>query len=173
MREKLESYNDIKGGIRDRKRENKKRLDKMGLVVDAKKITSKTSGKLRISTTSDGARKVKKAIEEAAKKTHDEFKKQNKDLKKKTDKCKAVERDLGSRVGRAKKDARDSKGAANQVKGAEGTKKLLNVASEASTEDANKTEGLQNKQKALLKATKDRRDKQKNTLEKTKLKWKH
>lgn len=173
MREKFESYNDIKGGIRDRTQENKKRAEKMGLVVKAKKITSETSSKLRISTTSDGAKKVKDAIEKAAKKTHDEFKKQNKDLKKKTDKCKAVERDLGRRVGHAKDDARDSKGAAKRTKGAKETKRLLNVASEASIKDAKATEGLKNKQKDLREGTIKQRDKQKTKLVNTKLKWRN
>jgi len=173
MREKLESYNDIKGGIRDYKQESKKRLDKMGLVVDAKKITSETSGKLRISTTSDGAKKVKKAIEKAAKKAGDEFINQNKDLEKKIKKCDAVERDLGKRVGHAKDDARDSKGAAKRTKGAKETEKLLNVASDASTKDANKTEGLKNKQKSSREGTIKQRDKQKTKLENTKLKWRN
>ena len=173
MREKLESYKEIGDGVQDRVRENKKRAEKMGLVVKAKQITSETSGKLRISTTSDGARKVKEAIKEAAKKTHDEFKRQNKDLKNKIDKCGAVERDLGGRVGHAKDDARDSRGAAKRIKGAKETKKLLNVAAEASIKDAKTTEGLKNKQKSSREGTIKQRDKQKTKLENTKLKWRN
>jgi hypothetical protein len=171
MIEKAESRGKIKEGINRRKLESDKRAKHMGLVVDDKKTVADTSQKLRLSTTSEGAREVKSAIKKAAQETKIEFEKQNKDLEKKMQECKKAEKDLKQRTESAKKDAQDAKKAAGHVKETKAAKAQALKAEHAATKDGVFVKDQRHKQERDRKKSEERRDKQRSQLQNAKLKF--
>ena len=171
MRERAESRRKIEKGIEKRKRESGDRAKHMGLVVKDKKTVADTSRKLRLSTTSEGAREVKQAIKKAAKETAKEFENQNKDLDKKIKESKKAEKDLQQRTKNAKRDAVDSKTAAGHIKEAKAAKNLATRAEHAAKKDAEFTKKQKRRQEHDRNNSEKRREKQKRQLTNTKLKW--
>ena len=92
MKERAETRKNIEKGIEIRKRESNDRAKHMGLIVDDKKTVAKTSRQLFLSSTIEGAEKVKQALRKAAKIVHNEFEKQNRDLQEKINKCRKAEK---------------------------------------------------------------------------------
>ena len=88
MTQKSESRSKIEGKGKERKRGIDDRARHMGLVVAEKKQVADASRQLRLSTTSEGAQAVKKAMKEAAKAADKEFDSQNHDIEKKFGECK-------------------------------------------------------------------------------------
>jgi len=171
MLEKAESRGKIKEGINRRKLESDKRAKHMGLVVDDKKTVADTSKKLRLSTTSEGAREVKSAIKKAAQETKSEFEKQNKDLEKKMQECKKAEKDLKQRTQSAKKDTQETKKAAGHVKETKAAKAQAIQAEHAAAKDGAFVSDQRHKQERDRKKSEERRDKQRSQLQNAKLKF--
>ena len=171
MMERAESRGKIKEGIRRRKLESDDRAKHMGLVVDDKKTVADTSKRLKLSTTSEGAKEVKDAIKKAGQETQKEFEKQNRDLEKKVQECKKAEKDLQQRTDSAKKDAHDAKGAAGRVKETKGARSQAVQAEHAAVKDGQFTNDQRQKQELDRKKSEERRNKQKSQLANANLKW--
>jgi len=171
MAEKAESREGIKRGIERRKGDLDERGKIMDLVVKDKKKVSDTSNKLRLATTREGVEAVKKAIRKAAEATHTEFKKQNIVLEKKFGECKKAETDLQQRTTFAKQDASQAKAARGRVEKTKDAKALLAVAEGEATKDAKFTDDRRKDQERDGSKSKNRRDRQKDELQRIKLSW--
>ena len=171
MTQKLESRRKIEGNVEKRKCRIDDRARHMGLVVAEKKQVADASRQLRLSTTSEGAQAVKKAMKEAAKAADKEFDSQNHDIEKKFGECKKAEQDLRDRTKSAKHDAAKAKGAADCVKETKEARKLMHAAEKAATDDASYTDSQKNRQKKDRTESTKRRDTQKSQLANARLAW--
>ncbi len=171
MKERAETRRNIEKGIETRRRESEDRAKHMGLIVGDKKTVAKTSRKLFLSSTVEGVDKVKKALERAAKTVHDEFKKQNRDLQKKIDKCRKAEENLDERAKDARKDAVKVNKAAGHIKETKKAQHLAIQAEHAAVNDAGYIEKKKALQKKERESSERRRKKQKRQLKNAKLKW--
>ena len=171
MTQKLENRHKIEGGVKERKRGIGDRAKHMSLVVAEKKRVADASRQLRLSTTSEGAQAVKKAIKEAAQATDKEFDGQNRDIEKKFGECEKAEQDLRDRTQSAKHDASKAKGAAGHVKEAKETRKLMHMAEKAATDDAAYTDRQKKRQEKDRTDGTRLRDTQKRQLASARLAW--
>ena len=171
MKERAETRKNIEKGIEIRRLESKDRAKHMGLIVDDKKTVAKTSRKLFLSSTTEGAEKIKQALRKAAKTVHDEFKKQNRDLQKKISKCRKTEENLAQRAKDARKDATKVNKAAGHIKETKKARHLAVQAEHAAINDANYIDREKALQKRERKISEKRREQQKMRLMAAKLKW--
>jgi hypothetical protein len=171
MNTKPESRRKIEGDGDQRKRGIAERAKHMGLVVEEKKRIAKASKELRLSTTSEGAQAVKKAMKDAAKATDTEFKGQDRDITTKFEVCKKAEDDLRARTQAAKEDASKARAVAGQVKETNEAKTRMAAAEKAATDDAKYTESQKRKQEKNRSESTKRRDQQRSQLNSTKLAW--
>ena len=171
MKERAETRKNVEKGIEIRRRESEDRAKHMGLIVDDKKTVAKTSRKLFLSSTLEGAEEVKKALRKAARIIHDEFKRQNTDLQKKINKCRKAEENLGKRGKDARKDAAKVSKAAGHIQETKKAQRLAVQAEHAAINDANYIDREKALQKRERQISEKRREQQKRRLMAAKLKW--
>ena len=171
MSTKPESRRKIEGDGDQRKRGIAERAKHMGLVVEEKKRIAKASEELCLSTTSEGAQAVKKAMKEAARATDTEFKGQDRDINKKFGECQTAEDGLRDRTRSAKEDASKARAVAGQVKETKEARTRMAAAEKAATDDAKYTEGQKRKQEKDRSESTKKRDRQKSQLNSTRLAW--
>jgi len=171
MRERPETHENIEKGIEIRKRESEDRARHMGLVVDDDKTVVKTSRKLLLSSTVEGAEKVKHALKKADMAARVEFEKQNRDLQTNITKCRDAEKQLNRRAKNAKRDAFKIEKAANKIKEEEKAKRLVIHAEHETIKEGKYIDVKKAQQKRDRKKSENRRVKQKRQLLAAKLKW--
>ncbi len=135
MSDRPEFHENIEKGIEKFKRESEDRARHMGLVVDDKKTVAHTTRKLFLSSTIEGAEKVKQALRKAAEVVYAEFQKQNMDLQKKINKCRGAEKKLGVRAKNAKRDAFKIEQGVHKLTESEKAKRLAVHAEHAALND--------------------------------------
>ena len=170
MSAKLESRRELKAGRDERKRGLDERGRHMAKAVSDKKIIADTSHKLRFPT-KEGAAEIKQALKKAAAATHQEFDKQNKDLKKKHTGCKEAEEDLSKRTEIAKRNALEARKAASKIKEAVKAKNPITQAEKVSKDDSDFTNNQRTRQKRERLRSEKNRDDQKRQLMNAKLSW--
>ena len=171
MRERTESRDTIREGIKKRKSTIDDRARHMGLVVKDKQQVVDASRKLRLSTTSEGAEAVKKAIREAAQAADAEFARQNTVIENKFTECKQSESDLRNRTKLARDDASKVRSVAGQVKETKEAQNLMGTAEKAATDDAAFTAERKKHQERIRAQSQGRRDRQKRQLMQMELRW--
>lgn len=171
MSKRPESRRKIEAGIEKRKHGMDDRAKHMGLVVEEKQRIADASRQLHLSTTSEGAQEVKKAMNEAAKATDTEFTKQEGDIKTKFNECEKAERDLQDRTKSARQDATHARNVMGRVRETKEAKARMGAAEKAAKTDAKYTEGQERKQNKHRAEGKRRTDQQKTKLKSTRLAW--
>jgi len=170
---RLESRNDIRKKIKDRKDKIKDRGDKMQKVIEDKDQIAKAVKELKLTTTKDGVMKMKEEINKAAKRTKDKFREHNGKLDQKFKECKNSKDELELKTDAAKKNLGKIEKAKRQIKEATRSKGDLESAKAAAESDRTFTEGEKKQQETFKKKRKDRRDKQQRTLNGIQLSWKN
>jgi len=171
MREGTESRDEIRKDIEKRKSTIDDRAKHMGLVVKDKQRVVDASRNLRLSTTSEGAEAVKKAIGKAAQAADAEFARQNTVIENKFTECKQSESDLRNRTKLARDDASKVRSVAGQVKETKEAQNLMGTAEKAATDDAAFTAERKKHQERIRAKSQGRRDRQKKQLMQMKLNW--
>ena len=170
---RLESRDDIRKKINERKK-NMKDLDvRMQKVVRDKEQIAKAVEELKLTTTKDGVMKMKEEINKAAKRTKDKFKEHNGKLNQKINECDESKGKLEQKTSAAKKNFGKIQEAKGQIKQATQAKGDLESAKAAAKSDRIFTEGEEKRQEAFKNKSKGRRDKQRNTLNGIQLPWKN
>jgi len=170
---RLESRDDIRKKINERKK-NMKDLDvKMQKVVEDKEQIAKAVKELKLTTTKDGVMKMKEEISNAAEKTKAKFEEHNGKLDQKFEECDESKGKLEEKTSAAEKNLGKIQEVKSQIKQATRAKSDLGSAETAAKSDSTFTEGEKNRQEAFKKERKARRDKQQRTLNGIQLSWKN
>lgn len=169
---KLESRNDIRKKIKDRKDNIKDRGKKMQRVVEDKEQIAKTVKELKLTTTKDGVMAMKKEIGKAADKTKAKFEEHNGKLEQKFTECKHSKDELKRKTKASEKNLGKIEKTKRQIKEATSAKRDLEGARKAAESDKTFTKGEKKHQEAFKSKSESRRDRQRNKLNSIQLHWK-
>ncbi|MFC1675436.1 hypothetical protein ACFL3G_00060 [Planctomycetota bacterium] len=165
----LETRKKTSKDINDRKDKMKKRGDNMEKVVKEKLEIIKVANSLELTTTKDGIEKMKAEFKQAARKTKDEFKKQNSDLQKKVDKCKVSNGKLRQKTDAAVRNLRKITHVEGQIHQAKKAKSDLTKGARIAESDRKFTTNEKKRQEKFKKDGENRRKTQQNKLNGMKL----
>lgn len=140
------SKGQLKEGVEKREHKLNDREKHMDKVVKEKKELAKVSHLLRYPT-KEGAAEIKKALAQSANAVHEEFKKQNDDLKKVHTECKDAEADFNDRTKMAVENAKEARKAESQIKETKNARPHLARAEQSAKKDAEFTQNYENIQK--------------------------